>query len=108
MTLSKHYKYVLYYYYSYYLTNLENQVIISLESEIMDGFWHSRCLHDCTDLTDMIGTLASGANAFFVAKNGTTIDKSSPEDRFWCLRCLYDCINLFYMIGSLASGANAS
>ena len=43
----------------------------SIECEIMDGFWHSRWLHNCMDLSDMIGTLASDANASLVAKNGT-------------------------------------
>ena len=62
----------------------------------------------------MIGTLASGANASLVARNGTekylstTADKTLPVDRFWCLRCLNDCINLPNMIRTFASGANAS
>ena len=65
------------------------------------------------DLPDMIGTLASGANASLVSKNGTKqiillpSIKSSPVDRFWNLRCLYNCIDQPGMIGSFASGANA-
>ena len=43
----------------------------SIESEIMDGFWHLRCLNNHMDLPYMIGTLASSANASSVAKNGT-------------------------------------
>ena len=42
-----------------------------IDSEIMDGFWHSRCLNDRTDLLYIIGSLASGTNASMVAKNGT-------------------------------------
>ena len=57
----------------------------------------------------MIGSLASGANAFLVAKNGTKkiipllLIKSSPVDRFQSLRCLNNHINLPYMMGSLTS-----
>ena len=80
----------------------------------MDRFWHSRCLNDHMDLSDMIGTLASGANASLVAKNWTKtfflllLIKSLPVDGFWCLRCLTDRIYLPHMIGSLASGATKS
>ena len=42
-----------------------------IDSEIMDGFWHSRFLNDHIDLFYMIGSLASGANTSLVAKNGT-------------------------------------
>ena len=62
----------------------------------------------------MIGSFASGANAFLVAINGTKeiilllSIKSSPVDRFQSLRCLNDRINLPYMMGSLASGATNS
>ena len=31
----------------------------------------SRCLNDCIDLPNMIGSFESGATAFHVAKNGT-------------------------------------
>ena len=44
---------------------------MAIESEILDGFLYSRCLNDCIDLPDMIRSLASGANASLVAKNGT-------------------------------------
>ena len=43
----------------------------SIESQIMDGFWCSRCLNDHINLPDMIGSFASGAIAFIVAKNWT-------------------------------------
>ena len=43
----------------------------SIESEIMDGFWSSRCLNDHMDLPDMIGSFVSGATASLVAKNRT-------------------------------------
>ena len=42
-----------------------------IESEIIDGFWCSRCLNDCIDLPNMIGSFESGATASLVAKNGT-------------------------------------
>ena len=42
-----------------------------IDSEIMDGFWHSRCLNDRIDPFYMIGSFASGANVSLVAKNGT-------------------------------------
>ena len=45
--------------------------IYTIESEIKDRFWHSRCLNNCIDLAEMIGSLASGANTFLLAKNGT-------------------------------------
>ena len=37
----------------------------------MDGFLCSRCINDRIDLLYMIGSFASGANVFLVAKNGT-------------------------------------
>jgi len=40
-----------------------------LDSEIMDGFLHLRCLNDRINLLYMIGSLAGGANAYSVAKN---------------------------------------
>ena len=43
----------------------------------MDRFWYSRCLNDHINLMDMIRSLASGANAFLVAKNGTKKDFSN-------------------------------
>ena len=42
-----------------------------IDSEIMDGFWHSRCLNNHIDLFYMIGSFASGTNVSLVAKNGT-------------------------------------
>ena len=43
---------------------------LSLKSEIMDGFWSSRCLNDRIDLTDKIGSFSSGATTSMVVKNG--------------------------------------
>ena len=66
------YKYVSYYYfYSYYVMNLQNHTFLPIKSELMDGFWHSRCLNDHIDLPNIIRSLASGANASLVAKNWT-------------------------------------
>ena len=35
---------------------------LPISSEIIDGFWHSRCLNDSIILFYMIGSFASGAN----------------------------------------------
>ena len=43
----------------------------SIKSEIMDRFCRSRCLNDCIDLPNMIGSFASSATASLVAKKGT-------------------------------------
>ena len=85
-----------------------------IDSEIMDGFLHSRCLNDCINLLYMIGSFASGTNVYLVAKNGTKkiipllLIKSSLVDRFKSFRCLNDRIDLPYMMGLLASGATNS
>lgn len=76
------------------------------ESRILDKFCHLRCLNDCIDLPDMIGSYASGTNAFLgpkVEQKNTTplCIKSSPVDRFWCLSCLINYIDLSNMIGHL-------
>ena len=66
----------------------------SIESEIIDRFWSSRCLNDLIDHPDMIGSFSIGSTASLVAKNGTRNIiillwiKSSPVDRYRCLRCL--------------------
>ena len=44
---------------------------LCLKSEIMDGFWSSRCLNDRIDLPDKIGSFSSGATTSMVVKNGT-------------------------------------
>merc|ERR1712030_58187 len=44
---------------------------LCLKSEIMDGFWSSRCLNDPVDLPDKIGSFLSGAATSMVVKNGT-------------------------------------
>ena len=63
---------------------------IPKESEIMDGFWNSRCLNDRIDLLYMIESFASGANASLVAKNRTKqpwvkIEHSHNFDRNFAL-----------------------
>ena len=62
---------------------------MSIDSEIMDRFWHSRW-NDRIDLLYMIGSFASGANVSLVAKNGTKqpwvkIDNSRNFDRDFAL-----------------------
>ena len=56
----------------------------------------------------MIGSFASSATAFLVAKNGTKKLFQPFEDRFGCSRCLNDRIKVPNMIGSFANGATAS
>ena len=66
-----------------------------IDSEIMDGFWHSSCPNDSIDLSDMIRSLSSGANASLVAKIGTKkiislmLIKSSPVDGFEVSKQVY-------------------
>ena len=86
-----------------------------IESEIMDGFWHSRCLNNRIDLSDMIGTLASGTNASLMAKIGTKdllnlahSIESEIMDGFWQSRCINGLIDILLLIGSLAGGATSS
>ena len=43
---------------------------LCLKSEIMDGFWSSRCLNDCIDLHNKIGSFLSAATTLMVGKNG--------------------------------------
>ena len=42
-----------------------------IDSEIMDGFGHSRCPNDHIDLSNMKGLFASSPTASLVAKNET-------------------------------------
>ena len=63
---------------------------IPKESEIIDGFWHSRCLNNINDLLYMIESFVIGANASLVAKNGTKlpwvkIENSRNFDRDFAL-----------------------
>ena len=58
------------YYPMFTITKLFPPLLQSIESLIMDWFWHSRCLNDLIDLLYMIGSFASGANASLVAKIG--------------------------------------
>ena len=59
------------YSYSYSVTNLQNGPEGPIKSEIMDGFWCSRCLNDRIDLPDKIGSFLSGTYTPMVVKNGT-------------------------------------
>ena len=81
---------------------------LPISSEIMDGFWCSRCLNNHINLPKMIGSFASGATASLVAKNGTNKLYQLFEDGFWFSRCLNDHIEVPDMIGSFASSATAS
>ena len=76
----------------------------SVDSELMDGFWCSRCLNDRIGLPHMIGTLATGATSSLLTKNWTEKSYQPFQDGFWCSRCLNDCSNLPNMIGLLVSG----
>ena len=53
------------------VTNCASNINSPISSEIMDGFWCSRCLNDRIGLFYMIGSFASGANFSLMAKNGT-------------------------------------
>ena len=44
---------------------------LCLKSEIINGFWSSRCLNDHIDVPDKIGSFSSGATTSMVVKNGT-------------------------------------
>merc|ERR1712148_126589 len=99
-----------------------------IKSEIMDGFWSSRCLNDPVDLPDKIGYFLSGAATSMVVKNGTKKNfshfsctllqifagilslglKSEINDGFWSSRCLNDPVDLPDKIGSFLSGAATS
>ena len=50
---------------------MQNHTFLPIKSELIDGFWCSRCLNDRIDLPELIGSLASGANTSLVAKNET-------------------------------------
>merc|ERR1711984_20706 len=53
------------------LTFFRTILSLCLKSEIMDGFWSSRCLNDRLDLPDNIGSFLSDAATSMVVKNGT-------------------------------------
>ena len=42
---------------------------MAIEYEIMDRFWHSRCLNNSIDIPNIMGSSAGGATASLVAKN---------------------------------------
>ena len=90
------------------LQNCCTILALPIESEIMDGFWCSRCLNDRIEVPDMIRSFASGATASLVAKNRTKKISQPFEDGFWCSRCLNDRIKVPDMMRSFASSATAS
>ena len=55
----------------YSIINLGNHFFLPIKSELIDGFWRSRCLNNHIDLSNMIGIFASGATASLVGKIGT-------------------------------------
>ena len=69
-----------------FLRNYCTIMDLPISSEMIDRFWHSRCLNDRIDLFYMIESFASGPNVSMVAKNGTKkiipllSIKSSPVD----------------------------
>ena len=65
-----------------------------LKSEIMDGFWSLRCVNDCFDLPNKMGSYVNGAANPLVVKSRTKRLKLSQVDGFWSSRCLNDCIDL--------------
>ena len=76
-----------------------------IDSEILDGFWHSRCLNNRIDLPNMIRSLASGANASLVAKNGTKqpwvkIENSCDFDRNFGQNLTMAILYFFFRYGS--------
>ena len=86
---------------------------LSIKSEIMNRFWHSRYLNNCIDLPNIIRSFASGANISLVAINRTKYIpimciKFLSVNRFWCLRCRNNCIDLLDIIDLFASGTTNS
>ena len=65
--------------------NLENQVFLTIKSEIIDGFWCVRCQNDYITVSDMIETIAVGSTDPLVAKNWTKIffTLSTFHSQFW-------------------------
>ena len=54
-----------------FLLNCCTILALPISSEIIDRFWHSKCLNDRIDLLYMIGSFVSGVNVSIVAKTGT-------------------------------------
>ena len=50
---------------------MQNHVFLTIKFEIMDGSWHSRCLNNPINFSQIRGSFASGATASLVAKNMT-------------------------------------
>ena len=57
----------------YSVINLGNHFFLPIKSELIEGFWCSRCLKNNIDLSNMIGIFTSSATASLVAKIGTKI-----------------------------------
>ena len=57
----------------YFIINLGNHFFLPIKSELIEGFWCSRCLNNNIDLSNMIGIFTSSATASLVAKIGTKI-----------------------------------
>merc|ERR1712074_352847 len=55
---------------SYYLTFSCTILSLCQKSEIMDGFWSSRCLNDPIDLPDKMRSFLSGTATPMVVKSG--------------------------------------
>ena len=79
-------------------------IVLCISSEIMDGFWCSRCLNNCIDLPNMIESFVSGATASLVPKKGTENLSLLFENIFWCSRYLNNCIHVPDMMGSFIGG----
>ena len=71
-----------------FLRNCCTILDLCLRSEIMDGFWSSRCLNDRIDMPHKIGSFSSGTITSMVVKNATkkTFDFfGSKHASFSCL-----------------------
>ena len=57
-------------------------MVLPIKSEIMDGFWSSRCLKDHLDRPDEIGSFLSSATTPMVVKKElkkSTLNPTFPE-----------------------------
>ena len=72
--------YVLCYYYSSSVTNLQNLDRINLKSEIMDGFWCSRCLNDRLKVYFWMLLLKRGLKAPAGPEGPPVLRRSEKED----------------------------
>ena len=97
-----------------FLRNYCTILALPISSEIIDGFWCSRCLNDGIDLLYMIRSLASGATNSLVVKIGTKDPATYYEVyRIWNNRriLIFKVSKQEYwspnMIGSFESDTNA-